>query len=144
MKFVLVLLLLLACSSGAIKAQSCLTDDDVKQMIARVDSPPPKLDKKLKEELVKMAERQRELLVQVVENDQKKQSDNEKLHKSYDEHIERLCQIIKTNGWPTTALVDQDGVNATYHILKNAGSYDLQRDLLPVIVAVIKKDPVQK
>ena len=143
MKFVLVTVLLLACYAAATKAQSCLTEEDVKQMIARVDTP-PKRDKKLKEELIKMAEKQRELLLQVVEKNQTKQPDNEKLHKSYEDHIARLCQIIKTNGWPTTALVDQDGVFATYHILKNAGSYDLQRELLPVIVAAIKHDPIQK
>jgi len=145
MKFVQVIVLLLACCSGAINAQSCLSEDDVKQLIARVETPPPpRVDKKLKEELVKMATKQRELLQQVVNKDQTKPADQEKLHKAYDEHMARLCEIIKANGWPTTALVDEDGVSATYHILKNAGTYDLQRDLLPVIVAVIKKDPIQK
>ena len=145
MKFVLVTVLLLACCSGVVKAQSCLTEDDVKQVLARVDSSaPPQLDKKLREELIKMANKQRELLLHVVEKDQAKQKDQDKLHKTYDDHIARLCQIIKTSGWPTTALVERDGVAAAYHILKNAGTFDLQRDLLPVIVAVIKKDPVQK
>jgi hypothetical protein len=145
MKFVLVTVLLLACCSAAVQAQSCLSEDDIKQMLARADSSStPKLDKKLKEELIKMANKQRELLLNVVEKDQTKQKDADKLHKTYDEHIARLCQIIKTNGWPTTALVDRDGVSATYHILKNAGTFDLQRDLLPVIVAAIKKDPTQK
>lgn len=145
MKSVLVIMLLLACCSVAIKAQSCLTEDDVKQMLARIDSSPAsKPDKKLREELLKMANKQRELLLQVVENDQTKQSDREKLHETYEHHIAKLCQIVKTRGWPTTALVEQDGVFATFHILKNAGTYDLQRDLLPVIVAVIKKDPIQK
>ncbi len=145
MKFVLVTVLLLACCSGAVKAQSCLTDDDVKQMLARVDSSPtPKLDKKLKEELIKMVSKQRELLLQVIANDQTRQKEQDKLHQAYGDHISRLCQIIKTNGWPTSALVDQDGVFATYNILKNAGTFDLQRDLLPVIVAAIKKDPIQK
>jgi Ca-activated chloride channel family protein len=144
MKFVLVTVLLLVCSSVAIEAQSCLTEEDVQQALARVDSTPLTLNKKLKEELVKMANKQRELLLQVVQKDQSKQSDQEKLHKTYDDHIGKLCQIIKTYGWPTTALVDQDGVFATFHILKNAGTYDLQRDLLPVIAAAIKKDPIQK
>ena len=143
MKFVLATVLVLTCCLVVAEAQSCLTEDDVKQMLARVDSAPPKLDKKLKEELLKMANKQSELLVQVVAKDQK-QADQEKLHKTYNDHIARLCEIIKTNGWPTTALVDKEGVFATYHILKNAGTYDLQRELLPVIVAAIKKDPVQK
>ncbi len=145
MRLVLVILLLLICCSVAVRAQSCLTDDDVKQMLARVDAAPaPGPNKKLREELIKMATRQRELLLLVVDKDQTKQSDQEKLHKTYTEHIARLCQLIKTHGWPTSAVVDQDGVFALFHILKNAGTYELQRDLLPVIVAAIKKDPLQK
>ncbi len=144
MKFVLLTVLLLVCCSVAIKAQSCLTQDDVRQMLTRIESPPPAINKKLKEELVKMAIKQRELLLQVVERDQTKKSDQEKLHKIYEDHTVKLCQILKTNGWPTTALVDREGVFATFQTLKNAGSFELQRDLLPVIVAAVKKDPIQK
>ena len=145
MKFVLLAVLLLACGSVATKAQSCLTEDDVRQMLARVDSAQPaKPDKKLKEELLKMANKQHELLVQVVDKEQAKQSDREKLHKVYGQHIVKLCQILKTHGWPTTALVDREGVVAAFYILKNGGTYELQRDLLSVILAVIKKDPIQK
>lgn len=145
MKFVLTTALLLACCSAGIKAQTCLTDDDVKQMLSRVDaSPAPTPNKKLREELIKMADKQRELLLKVVDKDQKKQSDQEKLSKTYDDNIAKFCQLIKTQGWPTSAVVDQDGVLAAFHILKNAGTYEIQRDLLPVIVAAIKKDSLQK
>ncbi|HEX5875840.1 MAG TPA: VWA domain-containing protein [Pyrinomonadaceae bacterium] len=145
MKNVLLAVLLLTGASVATKAQSCVTPDDVKQMLARVSSPPPsKLDKKLKEELLKMANKQRELLLQVVDKDQTKKSDREKLHKLYNEHTAKLCEILKLHGWPTSDLVDRDGVLATFQVLKNGGTFELQRDLLPVIVAVIKKDPSQK
>lgn len=114
-------------------------------MLARVDAPPPPApNKKLKEELIKMAEKQRDLLLQVVDKDQAKESDREKLLKAYEAHTAKLCELIKTNGWPTTAMVEAEGVFAAFHILKNGGTYELQRDLLPVIVAVIKKDPIQK
>ena len=48
--------------------------DDVRQMLARVETPPPpaKPDKKLKEELLKMAEQERELLLEIVAKDQTK------------------------------------------------------------------------
>lgn len=145
MRFVLVAVFVLGGYSVVTKAQSCLTQDDVRQMLARIDSsPPPTINKKLKEDLVKMALKERELLIQVVEKDQTKKSEGEKLHKTYEDHSAKLCQILKTNGWPTTALVDQDGVFAAFQILKNAGTFELQRDLLPVLVAVIKKDPTQK
>src|ERR1044072_7604271 len=144
MKFVLLAVILLFCCSAATKAQSCLTQDDIKQLLARVDfSAPSTPDKKLREELLKMAGKQRELLQQVVAKDQTKQSERDKLHKLYEEDTVRLCQIIKTNGWPTTALVSNEGVFATFQILKNA-NFELQRDLLPVIIAAIKKDPFQK
>ena len=144
MKFVLLAVILLFCCSAATKAQSCLTQDDIKQLLARVDSSAPSTpDKKLREELLKMAGKQRELLQQVVAKDQTKQSERDKLHKLYEEDTVRLCQIIKTNGWPTTALVSNEGVFATFQILKNA-NFELQRDLLPVIIAAIKKDPFQK
>ena len=142
MKFVLPAVLLLACCSLVTNAQSCLTQDDVKQMLARVDSPPPATpNKKLQEELLKMAVKEREALQDLVERDQ---TNSKKLHKLYEDHIGKLCEIIKANGWPTTALVGEDGVLAAFYILKNGGTYELQRDLLPVIVAVIKKDPIQK
>ena len=145
MRFILLTLLLVACCSVATQAQSCLTQDDVRQMLARLESPPPATpDKKLIEELIKMGNRQRELLQEVVENDQGKKSDREKLHKAYKEDIAKLCQLLKTNGWPTMASAGEQGVYATFQILKNAGTFELQRDLLPVIVAAIKKDPIQK
>src|ERR1051325_11018851 len=145
MKFVVPAALLLVCSAVAIKAQSGLTPDDVKQLLARVDAPPPAtVNKKLKDDLLKMAVKQRELLQHVIDKDQTKQSDRDKLHKIFDGDVAKLCETLKTYGWPTTALVDREGVAAAFYILKNGGTYELQRDLLPVIAAVSKKDPIQK
>lgn len=145
MKFGLLAVVLLVCGSVGANAQSCVTPDDVKQMLARVDSPPPAtIDKKLREELLKLAEKQREMLQRVVAEDQEKKSDAEKLHKIYQSSTVRLCEIMKKTGWPTSALVDRDGVAAAYFILKNSGTYELQRDLLPLILAVVKKYPDQK
>lgn len=139
------LTILLAFASAAANAQSCITQDDVKQMLARVEAPAPaKPEKKLKEQLLKLALKQRELLMKVVAKDQTKESDREKLHKVYENNTVKLCDILKTSGWPTAALVEREGVLAAFEILKSGGTFELQRDLLPVIVAVIKKDPSQK
>src|ERR1041384_3041476 len=140
MKFVFVMGFLLAGLSVVTQAQSCITQDDVKQMLARIDSSPTTtFNKKLNEELFKMAIKENELLREFVEKDQTKNSDKEKLKKTYEDHSARLCQILKTNGWPTTGLVEEGSVLATFEILKNAGTFELQRDLLPVIVAAIKR-----
>ena len=84
MEFVLLTVFLLACAPITTRAQSCLTQDDVRRMLARVEAPAPaKPDKKLREELLKLANKQRELLLQVVSNDQAKKSDQEKLQKVF-------------------------------------------------------------
>ena len=145
MRFVLLAGVLILCGSVTTKAQSCLTAEDVKQLLVRVEAgPPAKYDKKLNEELTKLALKQRQLLQEVVAKDQAKQSEQEKLHKLYEKDTIRLCQILKTSGWPTTELVGENGLQAAFHILKNSPSFEMQRDLLPVILAVIKKDPKQK
>ena len=169
MKFVLSAVFVFICGCVTAQAQSCLTPDDLKQMVVRIQAaaaatpqpsppakpeasppakseptPPKTLDKKLQAELVKMAEKQHDLLQQVVSEDQTKKSDREKLHKVYETDTVKLCQILKTNGWPTTATVDRVGVAATFYILKNGAPFELQRDLLPVILAAVKKDPAQK
>jgi len=146
MKLGLLAVVLLVCGSVAAKAQSCVTSDDVKVMLARLgsQSQAAQVDKKLQSELLKMAAKHRELLLEVVGQDQQKDSTREKLHKLNEIQGARLCEILKTAGWPTTALVDRLGVLAAFHILKNSASFEMQRDLLPVIVAAVKKDPTQK
>lgn len=146
MKFVFITVFVLASCSVATQAQSCLTQDDVRQLLARIDaSPPPALNKKFKEELTKMAAKEHAVLLETVEKSQTKKSDQqaEKLNKTYEEYTAKLCQLLKTHGWPTTSMVDKEGIFAAFYILKN-GTFELQRDLLPVIVAVVKKDPPQK
>lgn len=169
MKFVLLAALLFVCGCVTTNAQTCVTQDDVKRMVARVEAmpvatPAPKpsdtpkpakssdkksapsdqFDKKLKEELEKMALKQRELLQEIVAKDQTNKSDREKLLKLREKQVARFCEILKTSGWPMTATVDRAGVLSAFEILKNAAPYELQRDLLPVIIAAIKKDPVQR
>ncbi|HEV2835306.1 MAG TPA: VWA domain-containing protein [Pyrinomonadaceae bacterium] len=150
MKSGLLAVVLLLCGTVAGKGQSCLTQEDLKNMRARiessahVDSTPSKIDKKLQTELLKMALRQRELLQEVVAKDQENKSDREKLHKFFDKSTAKLCDILKENGWPTSATVGTNGTAAAYYILRNGGTFEMQRDLLPVILAAIKKDPSQK
>jgi len=114
MKFVQVIVLLLACCSGAINAQSCLSEDDVKQLIARVETPPPpRVDKKLKEELVKMATKQRELLQQVVNKDQTKPADQDGMAAEYESARRALNLLAQESGgnyYRAEKLSDLNGV----------------------------------
>lgn len=145
MKFFLVAVFVCICVPVTTPAQSCLTPEDIKQAQARLEAaPPPSVNKKLQAELIKIAAKQRDLLQEVISQDQAKTSDKEKLHKLYDSDADKLCQIVKSNGWPTTALVDRDGVVAAFYLLRNSSNYQFQRALFPVILAAVKKDPTQK
>ena len=136
---------LLICGSVTTQAQSCLTPDDINQVLARVDSATPAtVNTKLQAQLIKLATAERDALQQIVSEDHPKESEKKTLTKLYDANTRKLCEILKTNGWPTTALVDREGVYATFYILRNSTNLELQRALFPVILAAVKKDPVQK
>src|SRR5258705_1744716 len=135
---------LLACSPS-VAAQSCLSADELKTTLARISEPPPtSVNKKLENLLLKTAEEQQELLLKVVEEDQAKESLKKRLREAYQKNTGVLCQVIKEHGWPTTALVDKDGVIAAFKILKTSAPHELQRDLLPIVAATIKTDEIQK
>ncbi len=136
--------LLVLCPESGL-AQSCVTKDEVNEMLARVASEQPaSLNKKLKTELLKLAEKQQELLEEVIREGHKSESTKKQLLETNEKNNARLCQIIRTFGWPTNALVDRVGVLAAFHLLQNSATYELQQDLLPVIVAIVKKYPDQK
>jgi len=145
MKPILLAIAALVFFANPIQGQSCFNATEIKSLQDKLKSAEPvSLNKKLQSELQKMAEKQVELLTKVIDEDQKSESSRTRLREFNEKSAARLCELIKLNGWPTSALVEQAGVLATYHILKNCGSYELQRDLLPVIIAASNKDPVQK
>ena len=134
---------LLAAASTLFAQSSCLTSDDIKVMLDRVNAgQPATLNKKLEENLVKLATKHRQLLEEAIRdnNDSAQRHLNEDKEKSGP----KFCQLIKQYGWPTTSLVEQDGVSATFLLLQNTSSYELQRDLLPVVLAAAKFDDNQK
>src|SRR5262245_23475211 len=134
---------LLAAASTLFAQSSCLTSDDIKAMLDRVNSgQPATLNKKLEENLVKLATKHRELLEESI------RENNENAQKHLNEEKAKsglkFCQLIKQYGWPTTSLVDRDGISATFHLLQNTSPFELQRDLLPVVLAAAKFDDSQK
>src|SRR5690349_6511825 len=73
MKFFLVAVFVCLFVPVTTQAQSCLTPDNLKQLEARIETqPPPSLNKKLEQELVKMAINERDLLQEIVSQDQNK------------------------------------------------------------------------
>ncbi len=142
---VVAVLALFLCPVLAGAQSRCLSLDQVKVMLAQVDSPRSvAFDKKLHDELMKITTRTERLVYNRIGE---KVSD-EALRKSVDEarvqNNLRLCQILQEFGWPSSALVGADGVGATLYLIRNSREAGLQMDLLPVIVAAVKKGEVPK
>lgn len=55
-----------------------------------------------------------------------------------------LCQVIKENGWLTEEIIKSDGVNAMLYIAANNREFDMQAELLPVMIEASKKGLIEK
>jgi VWFA-related protein len=132
---------------GTTAAQSCVTPEQVKSLAARVKNPKADvtLNKKLRDELLKLWDKDEELLSKMLA---KKGGDDNKAREDLEKHRqksqERLCKILKSDGWPTSSFVGQDGATAAFTIFQNAPSSRLQRDMVPVIVAAVEKNEIDK
>src|SRR5262245_5320551 len=120
---------LLVAESTLFAQSSCLTSDDIKAMLDRANSgKPATLNKKLEENLVELAEKHRLVFEEVL----KEKNDN--AQKQLDEirvkSSTKFCQLLKRYGWPTTSMVEIDGIAATFHLLQNTAPFEMQRDLL--------------
>ena len=123
----------------------CLTKEDISKLLQRTSQPPPvQPNLKLRNELVKLATETQEMVGDYLHAEQKKDSLAKKLTEQNEKNTARLCAAIKEFGWPTSGLVDEGGVGAAFFLLKTSVPYEMQRDLLPVIVASSKTDPNQK
>lgn len=117
----------------------CLSPEDVKKLVAQVDAPQSvTLNTTLSKELLALKESdQRRVRVDVANN---KKADDlfQGLKETRNKNAVALCQMLKTYGWPSTGLVGAEGVEAAFFLLKNS-SFELQMDLLPVVIAAINK-----
>jgi VWFA-related protein len=141
-----VTVIVLALGSAHVFAQSkCLGPEDVKAMVARLNSSQngaPNLQ--LHDELLKLAAQTESLIYNSMEEKAPNDASRSRLKEAVGKNNARLCQILKEFGWPTSALVGQDGVSSTLYLLRNSRQLELQRDLLPVIDAAVKRGEVQK
>jgi VWFA-related protein len=121
----------------------CLSPDEVQKMVAQVTAGTVAApNRKLEDELVKLALKSEKRLYDFVEsnkadlqkrNDEARQNDNV-----------RICEILHEFGWPSSAVAGNDGVAATVYLVRNSRQLDLQVDLLPVIIAAVKKGEIEK
>ena len=97
-------------------------------MLAQVNSPQNvSLDKKLREDLLKLREEDHKRVQNAVAENLKPDVLLSRMKAAREVNTAQLCPILKKFGWPTTALVGKDGVAAAFLLLKNSSSFDLQR-----------------
>jgi len=133
------------CPAFAAAQSKCLSPDQVKTMLAQVNSPQnAAFDKKLRDELLKLTSKTERIVYNGVEKDLPNDALNKRVSEARGQNNARLCRILKEFGWPTSALVGRDGVAATLYLVRTSRQVDLQTELLPVIIAAVKNGEAPK
>jgi VWFA-related protein len=124
---------------------ACLTRDEVRSLVARVESgqaAPP--DKKLRGELLKLTEKNQKIVQDALSDAAKKEeSAHKRMAAAMEENGAQLCRILKSSGWPTASRVGKDGVAAAVFLLKNSEPPRLQLEVLPLVAAAAKRGEVE-
>lgn len=132
------------CSQSNRGQERCLSQDDVKKMLAQVNSRREvPLNKKLADELLKLKEQNHKQLDEDIRKDRKPDAFMKRVQTSRDKNTDRLCSILKQYGWPTPSLVGKEGVEAALYLVSNSAAH-LRVDLMPVIVAASKQGGVTR
>src|SRR5437764_12190952 len=138
-------LLILIAAASAFAQTSCLTADEIKRVsdqIAANDTRP--LNKKLSNSLIKLSANKQQRLQDNVTDNKSGDTLIDTIRKSREKNTNDLCAIVNQYGWPTRDLVGDEGARAAFFLLRNSSTSELQRDLLPVIIAAVKKGEITK
>ena len=123
----------------------CLTPDQIKQFTTQIESNTTRpFNKKLNEQLNKLASKQQERVQHNVAGNKSDDTILKTLRAARESNTPELCSILTQYGWPTRDLVGEDGERSMFFLLRNSATDSLQRDLLPVIIAAVKKGEISK
>jgi VWFA-related protein len=127
-------------------AQSrCLTADEIKRLTDQINANTTRpFNKDLSDALNNLAAKQQQRIENNVADNKNGDTILKTLRTAREQNTGELCSIVKQNGWPTRDLVGDDAARAAFFLLRNSASADLQRDLLPVIIAAVKKGEITK
>src|ERR1043166_5264057 len=141
----LTLLLILIAASQASAQTRCLTQEEIKKLTAQVEANETRpFNQRLNEQLNKLAAKHQEQIQNNVADNKSSETLLKTLRSARDANTAELCSILKQYGWPTRSLVGEDGAKSMFFILRNSTTDELQRDLMPVIIAAVKKGEVSK
>lgn len=136
---------LLLCAQSLAAQNQCLTQSELSNILSQVNPPPQvSFDKRLSEKLIKMKTRSDRQLLEDVADNKKSHELVKRMKENQQKGVAELCQILKTFGWPSQALVGSEGVNAAFFLLRDTGLFELQRRLLPLIIAATKRGEISR
>ena len=142
---ILIWVSVLIVTSRAQTESGCLTDAEAKKMIASLDSPAVPGDiKKIRKELLKMVNERTRLDARISSDVQKNQGLITESAQTGEHNLVRLCEIFKQDGWLTKEALGDDGFGALVSVIGNNSAFALQRQLLPVLIAAVRKDLLSK
>jgi Ca-activated chloride channel homolog len=145
LKVILTCTSIIALSQLASGQTSCLSNDDVQRMLAQESaSRSVSLNKELKDTLLELKEKGEKRFQKAVEESRRDDTLTARTRAFREENTIRLCPILKQYGWPGATLVGRDGEAAAFYLLKNSASFELQRELLPLMVAVTRKGEIDR
>ncbi|HEX7721548.1 MAG TPA: DUF6624 domain-containing protein, partial [Pyrinomonadaceae bacterium] len=138
-------LLLLVAAISSFAQTRCLTADEIKRVSDQIDANDTRpFNKKLSDDLIKLSAKQQQRLQDNVTDNKSGDTLIDTIKKSREKNTNDLCAIVKQYGWPTRDLVGDEGARAAFFLLRNSSTSELQRDLLPVIIAAVKKGEITK
>lgn len=136
--------MLIGAGSGFAQTK-CLKADEIRQFTDQINANTARpFNQKLSDELIKLAAKQQQRIENNVADNKSGDTILKSLRTAREQNTNELCSIVKQNGWPTRDLVGEEAARSAFFLLRNTASADLQRDLLPVIIAAVKKGEITK
>jgi len=134
------LLFALAASVWAQDESNCLSSDEAKKVIESMKPfPQIALNKQLNKELVTMRQTREKLDATIAADTNKNQNLVPESNKLSEKNLQRVCQMLKENGWLMRELVGDDGFDAFIFLITNNKNIRAQQELLPVLIEASKK-----
>jgi Ca-activated chloride channel family protein len=139
--------LFFAFALNAFGQNRCLTADEAKKVIESIKTPPQQQtreNKKLRKELLDMRDEREKLNEKISEDTDKNRQLIPDANLMGIRHLERVCRLIKENGWVTKEAALQDGFEAFVFLITNNRDIQAQEELMPVLLEAAKKDYIGK
>jgi VWFA-related protein len=131
----------IAFAASAVAQNACVSGEEVKKVIATISVPSEGPDfKKVRKELIEMRDERAKLNEKIGVDIEKNQDLITASNQLSIKHLQRVCQILRENGWPSRVVLKDDGFGAFTSIIVNSKAIGMQRELLPILAEAAKKD----